>query len=154
MAHFGVKSSDSRLQRPEFLGGSSTPITISEVLQTSDNSGGVDSGPQGNMAGHGVSVGSSDYISYKCEEHGYIMGIMSVMPKTAYQQGIPKHWSKFDKFDYFCHHSQTLANNLSINKNYITTTSSLTTKQSLDTLQDMQNINMFHLLFTELSEHH
>ena len=101
MAHFGVMSSDARLQRPEFLGGSSTPITISEVLQTSDNSGGTDGGPQGNMAGHGVSVGASDYVSYKCEEHGYIMGIMSVMPMTAYQQGIPKHFSKFDKFDYY-----------------------------------------------------
>jgi hypothetical protein len=99
MAHFGVKSSDARLQRPEFLGGSSTPITISEVLQTSDNSS--QESPQGNMAGHGVSVGSSDYVNYKCEEHGYIMGIMSVMPMTAYQQGIPKHWTKFDKFDYF-----------------------------------------------------
>ena len=53
------------------------------------------------MAGHGVSVGSSNYVSYKCEEHGYIMGLMTVMPKTAYQQGIPKHFSKFDKFDYF-----------------------------------------------------
>ena len=101
MAHFGVMSSDARLQRPEFLGGSSTPITISEVLQTSDNSGGSEGGPQGNMAGHGVSVGSSDYVTYKCEEHGYIMGIMSVMPMTAYQQGIPKHFSKFDKFDYY-----------------------------------------------------
>jgi len=101
MAHFGVTSSDARLQRPEFLGGSSTPITISEVLQTSDNSGGADGGPQGNMAGHGVSVGSSDYINYKCEEHGYIMGLMTVMPMTAYQQGIPKHFSKFDKFDYY-----------------------------------------------------
>ena len=101
MAHFGVRSSDARLQRPEFLGGSSTPITISEVLQTSDNSGGADGGPQGNMAGHGVSVGQSDYVSYKAEEHGYIIGIMSVMPMTAYQQGIPKHFSKFDKFDYY-----------------------------------------------------
>jgi len=101
MAHFGVKSSDSRLQRPEFLGGSSTPITISEVLQTSDNSGGTEGGPQGNMAGHGVSVGQSDYVSYKAEEHGYIIGIMSVMPMTAYQQGVPKHFSKFDKFDYY-----------------------------------------------------
>ena len=101
MAHFGVRSSDARLQRPEFLGGSSTPITISEVLQTSDNSGGTEGGPQGNMAGHGVSVGQSDYVSYKAEEHGYIIGIMSVMPMTAYQQGIPKHFSKFDKFDYY-----------------------------------------------------
>lgn len=101
MAHFGVRSSDARLQRPEFLGGSSTPITISEVLQTSDNSGGTEGGPQGNMAGHGVSVGQSDYVSYKAEEHGYIIGIMSVMPMTAYQQGVPKHFTKFDKFDYY-----------------------------------------------------
>ena len=104
MAHFGVMSKDARLQRPEFLGGSQTPITISEVLQTSNQAvspSGVTETPQGNMAGHGVSVGSSDYVTYKCEEHGYIMGIMSVMPMTAYQQGVPKHWSKFDKFDYY-----------------------------------------------------
>lgn len=99
MAHFGVRSSDARLQRPEFLGGSATPITISEVLQTSDTS--QTTTPQANMAGHGVSVGSSNYVSYKCEEHGYIIGIMSVMPKTAYQQGIPKHFKKLDKFDYY-----------------------------------------------------
>lgn len=102
LAHFGVQSSDARLQRPEFLGGSATPITISEVLQTSESRvAGSDETPQGNMAGHGVSVGSSNYVSYKCEEHGYIMGLMTVMPKTAYQQGIPKHFFKFDKFDYF-----------------------------------------------------
>ena len=104
MAHFGVQSSDSRLQRPEFLGGSSTPITISEVLQTSNPAvtpAGTTLTPQANMAGHGVSVGSSNYVSYKAEEHGYIIGIMSVMPKTAYQQGIPKHFKKLDKFDYY-----------------------------------------------------
>ena len=67
-AHFGVRSSDARLQRPEFLGGSSTPITISEVLQTSANAN--EPSPQGNMAGHGVSVGSSNYVSYRAEEHG------------------------------------------------------------------------------------
>ena len=99
LAHFGVQSSDARLQRPEFLGGSATPISISEVLQTSDAA--AEDTPQGNMAGHGVSVGSSNYVSYKCEEHGYIMGIMTIMPKTAYQQGIPKHFQKFDKFEYF-----------------------------------------------------
>ena len=98
-AHFGVRSSDARLQRPEFLGGSSTPITISEVLQTSANAN--EPTPQGNMAGHGVSVGQSNYVSYRAEEHGYIIGIMSVMPKTAYQQGVPKHWKKLDKFDYY-----------------------------------------------------
>lgn len=99
MAHFGVKSSDSRLQRPEFLGGSATPVTISEVLQTSDNAS--ETTPQANMAGHGVAVGQSKKVSYFCEEHGFILGLMTVMPKTAYQQGLPKIFSKFDKFDYF-----------------------------------------------------
>ena len=99
LAHFGVRSSDSRLQRPEFLGGSSSPVSISEVLQTSDDSAGTT--PQGNMAGHGISVGGSKNIRYYCEEHGFIMGIMSVMPKTGYMQGLPKFFSKFDKFDYY-----------------------------------------------------
>ena len=104
LAHFGVQSSDARLQRPEFLGGSATPMSISEVLQTSNTAEGptsADETPQGNMAGHAVSVGSSNRVAYKCEEHGYIIGIMSVMPKSAYQQGVPKHFTKFDKFDYF-----------------------------------------------------
>jgi hypothetical protein len=98
-SHFGVTSSDSRLQRPEFLGGGSSPVTISEVLQTSSNA--TQPTPQGNMAGHGISVGSNNNFTYSCEEHGYIMGIMSILPKTAYQDGIPKHFLKFDKFDYF-----------------------------------------------------
>lgn len=99
MSHFGVRSSDARLQRPEFLGGSSTPMSISEVLQTSATS--AEPTPQGNMAGHGISAGANGQISYYCEEHGYIIGIMSVMPRTSYQNGIPKSWLKFDKFDYF-----------------------------------------------------
>jgi hypothetical protein len=99
LSHFGVRSSDARLQRPEFLGGGSTPMVISEVLQTSDAAAGET--PQGNMAGHGISVGANNSFSYYAEEHGYIIGIMSIMPKPAYQQGIPKHFLKFDKFDYY-----------------------------------------------------
>lgn len=99
LSHFGVRSPDARLQRPEFLGGGTSPVTISEVLQTS----GTDSEPtpQGNMAGHGISVGANNSFSYYAQEHGYIIGIMSILPKTAYQQGIPKHFLKFDKFDYY-----------------------------------------------------
>lgn len=99
LAHFGVKSSDARLQRPEFLGGGSSPMTISEVLQTSDAA--TATTPQGNMAGHGISVGANNAFSYFAEEHGWIIGIMSIMPKTAYQQGIHRMWNKFDKFDYY-----------------------------------------------------
>lgn len=97
LSHFGVKSSDARLQRPEYLGGSKSAMVISEVLQTSESS----NTPQGNMSGHGISVDRKNTVNYYCEEHGYIIGIMSILPKTAYQQGIPRHFSKFDKLDYF-----------------------------------------------------
>lgn len=97
-AHFGVKSSDARLQRPEYLGGGRQKVSISEVLQTSESS---ENSPQGEMAGHGISIGSTNRFKAFFEEHGYVIGIMSVLPRTAYQQGIPKHLQKFDRFDYF-----------------------------------------------------
>ncbi|QCS37349.1 major capsid protein [Tortoise microvirus 90] len=100
LSHFGVKSSDARLNRPEYLGGNKQPMVISEVLQTSTPSAEGPT-PQGNMAGHGISVGGGKSFSYYAEEHGYIIGIISVMPKTAYQQGIPRHFSKFDYLDYY-----------------------------------------------------
>lgn len=98
-SHFGVKSSDARLQRPEYIGGTKVPITISEVLQTSETT--ETSTPQGNMAGHGIGYGNSGRAHKFCEEHGWIVGILSVMPKTAYQDGLPKKYIKFDKFDYY-----------------------------------------------------
>ena len=79
LAHFGIRSSDGRLQRPEFLGGSTSPIMISEVLQTSQ----TDTSPQGNMSGHGLNLGNGGTISTFCEEHGWIIGIMSVTPKLS-----------------------------------------------------------------------
>lgn len=98
LVHFGVKSSDKRLQRPEYITGIKAPVVISEVLNTT----GTEDAPQGNMAGHGVAVTSGKYGSYFAEEHGYIMCIMSVMPKTAYQDGIPKHFLKTtDPFQFY-----------------------------------------------------
>jgi hypothetical protein len=98
LTHFGVKSSDKRLQRPEYITGVKSPVVISEVVNTTGQDGGL---AQGNMAGHGISVTSGRSGSYYCEEHGYIIGVMSVMPKTCYQQGIPKTFLKNDNLDYF-----------------------------------------------------
>lgn len=98
LAHFGVKSSDARLQRPEYITGTKSPVIVSEVL---NNTGETDGLPQGNMAGHGVSVTSGKYGNYRCEEHGFIIGVMSVMPLPAYQQGVPKHFLREGRFDYF-----------------------------------------------------
>lgn len=95
MAHFGVKSSDARLQRAEYIGGSLQGMTISEVLSTAETSV-----PLGGMGGHGISVGGGNTFNYRSEEHGFIIGIISVRPDTKYQQGLHRMWSRQDKLDY------------------------------------------------------
>lgn len=98
-AHFDVVSDDARLQRPEYLGGGTTPVVISEVLSTFQAPDG-EGNPQANMAGHGVSVGGKNGFTRSFKEHGYVITLMSVLPRTSYQQGIPRHMLRFDKFDY------------------------------------------------------
>jgi len=107
LSHFGVVSDDARLQRAEYLGGGKSPIAISEVLQTGPTV--VDGGEphanippsaQGNMAGHGIAASGINGFNKKFKEHGYVIGLMSVLPKTAYQQGIPRHLQRFDKLEY------------------------------------------------------
>lgn len=98
-SHFGVTSSDARLQRPEYLGGGLNEMVISEVLSTFQDVGVGE--PQGNMAGHGVSYGRTNGFKRSFEEHGYVIGLLSVIPRTAYQDGIPRHFSRFDKLDYY-----------------------------------------------------
>lgn len=98
LAHFGVRSSDARLQRPQFLGGGKMPIAVSEVLQTSSTDA---TSPQANMAGHGISAGINNGFKHYFEEHGYVIGLMSIMPRTGYQQGVPRDFTKFDNMDFY-----------------------------------------------------
>lgn len=97
--HFNTRTGDARLNRPEYIGGGKQSVAFSEVLQTSTGTE-TDPSPTGTMAGHGLSMGINKGFNYTATEHGYIIGIMSVMPTTAYQQGIPRHFSKFDPLDY------------------------------------------------------
>ena len=98
LSHFGVRSSDARLQRPQFLGGGRMPISVSEVLQTSSTD---ETSPQANMAGHGISAGINNGFKHYFEEHGYIIGIMSITPRSGYQQGVPRDFTKFDNMDFY-----------------------------------------------------
>lgn len=98
MGHFHVRSSDARLQRPEYLGGGVTDINIGEVLQTSATDG---TSPQGNMAGRGFGIGRSNQCIYRAEEHGYLFGIMSIIPEPYYYQGIDKEWTRQSRVDYY-----------------------------------------------------
>lgn len=97
LSHFGVRSEDARLQRSEYLGGGKAPIVISEVLQTSSTDS---TSPQGNMSGHGFSLGRSRGIHKTFTEHGYLLGILSVMPKSSYFQGLNRMYSRKSRFDY------------------------------------------------------
>lgn len=98
MGHFHVRSSDARLQRPEYLGGGVTDINVGEVLQTSATDA---TSPQGNMAGRGFGIGRSNQCTYRAEEHGYLFGIMSIIPEPYYYQGIDKEWTRQSRVDYY-----------------------------------------------------
>lgn len=97
-SHFSVSPRDERLQRPEYIGGSKSPCIISEVLQTSSTDSTT---PQGNLAGHGISVADSFCGKYHAKEFGLIMGILSIMPRSAYSQGIDKQWLRKTKYDFY-----------------------------------------------------
>lgn len=94
---FGIKPRDSRIQRPEYLGGSKSMLQISEVLQTSE---GENTGV-GTMRGHGVSGLRQRPIRFRAPEHGIIIGILSIRPDSVYTQGLARQWTKFSKLDYF-----------------------------------------------------
>lgn len=97
-SHFGVTSPDSRLQRPEYLGGNRIPININQVLQTSQTS---DQSPQGNPVGQSLTTDThSDFVK-SFVEHGFVIGVMVARYDHTYQQGLERFWSRKDRFDYY-----------------------------------------------------
>lgn len=97
-AFFGVKSSDARLQRSQFLGGCKNPVVVSQVLQTSET---TQSSPLGQPAGNAVSAGGKYVFDHTFEEYGYVIGLISVVPKADYIQGIPKMYLRRDVYDFY-----------------------------------------------------
>lgn len=99
---FGVRTSDGRLQRPLYLGGSSCPLVMEATAQTSQTvTQGDNPSVQGNLAGNGASVTSDFIFKNRFEEHGFIIGIMSIIPRASYYQGIPQKYLRQDRFDYY-----------------------------------------------------
>lgn len=98
LSFFGVKTSDGRLQRAEFLGGSKQPVVVSQVLQTSES---TESSPLGEPAGTAVSAGGKYIFDRQFEEYGFVIGLISVMPKADYLMGIPRKYNKRDVYDYY-----------------------------------------------------
>lgn len=98
-SHFGVSPTDSRLQRPEYVGGLKMPVVVSEVLQTSAVDG--QPTPLATMGGHGISVDRQYQGKYFAEEYGVMMSILSVIPEAVYSQGIDRQWLRNSRYDFF-----------------------------------------------------
>lgn len=101
-SHFGVVSPDQRLQRPEYLGGGSSPVIISPVAQTSETDPtGPDASPQANLAAIGTVQMSGHGFTKSFTEHSIIIGIVNVRADLTYQQGLHRMWSRSTRFDFF-----------------------------------------------------
>lgn len=96
LRYLGIKASDARLQRPEYLGGGRQTIQFSEVLQTAE---GTD--PVGTLRGHGIASMRSNRYRRFIEEHGYILSFLLVRPKSIYMQGLDRTWLRRVKEDFW-----------------------------------------------------
>lgn len=111
LAYLGVRSSDARLQRPEYLGGGKQTIQFSEVLQTAEGTN-----PVGELRGHGIAAMRSNRYRKFFEEHGYVITVLSVRPKTIYAQGLFRHWNRRTKEDYWQRELQHIGQQEVLNK--------------------------------------
>ena len=97
-SHFGVVSPDMRLQRPEYLGGGSTPVIINPIAQTFSMEG---SKPLGELAAYGVCAPEGHGFTYSATEHCLLLGLVSVRADLNYQQGLERMWSRQTRLDYY-----------------------------------------------------
>ena len=95
-SHFGVVSPDMRLQRPEYIGGGSSPLMITPVAQTAPTTGLT----VGALGGAGTATGQHQ-AHYASTEHGYILGLINVKSDLSYQQGMHKMWKRSTRYDFY-----------------------------------------------------
>jgi hypothetical protein len=100
-SHFGVTSPDSRLQRPEYLGGGSTAININPIAQTSSSTVTASTTPLGTLAAMGTALASGHGFTQSFTEHGVIIGLAAVRADLTYQQGLHKMWSRQTRYDFY-----------------------------------------------------
>ena len=97
-SHFGVVSPDHRLQRPEYLGGGSTPINITPIAQTSSTDATT---PQGNLAAMATASATGHGFTKSFTEHCLLLGIVNVRADLTYQQGIDRMFSRETRYDFY-----------------------------------------------------
>jgi hypothetical protein len=96
--HFGVTSPDSRLQRPEYLGGGHSYININPVAQTSATDATT---PQGNLAAVGTTHVNNHGFVKSFTEHCVIIGLVNVRADLTYQQGLNRMFSRQTMYDFY-----------------------------------------------------
>lgn len=110
----GVRSSDARLQKPEYLGGGKSVIQFSEVLQTAPSA--TDSSFTGDLKGHGITAMRSNRYRRFFEEHGFIISLVSIRPKTMYMNAVPKLWNRRTKSDFWQREFEHIGQQAVLNK--------------------------------------
>ena len=96
--HFGVTSPDARLQRPEYLGGGSSPIIVTPIEQTSSTDA---TSPQGNLAAMATSTMTGHGFTKSFTEHCVLIGLVSVRADLTYQQGLDRMFSRETRYDFY-----------------------------------------------------
>lgn len=95
---FNQITPDYRLDRPEFICSQTQEIQISDIPQTSATQ---ENSAQGNLAGKGLSYGVGGEFKYHCQEHGFLITIACILPRTSYCNGISRMWTRENRYDYF-----------------------------------------------------
>jgi hypothetical protein len=112
-SHFNVTSPDARLQRPEYLGGGSSPVNISPVAQTTSTDA---VSPQGNLAAIGTTVLNNHSWTKSFTEHCILIGMVSVRADLTYQQGLNRMFSRNTIYDYYWPTLSTIGEQAVLNK--------------------------------------
>ncbi|WNK14548.1 MAG: major capsid protein [Microvirus sp.] len=115
LSHFGIRSPDARLQRPEYLGGGKTPLTITPVPQTTATGLTGGTSPLGTLAAAGTVIAKHGF-NQSFTEHGHIIGLAWIRSTPGYQQGIRKLWSRLTRYDFYLPVFQALGEQAVLNK--------------------------------------
>lgn len=95
---FGIYPQDSRLQRAEYLGSKYFNIQTQTIAQTSP--GGTGQTKQGNLTGQASGVGRGLGVTYEAQEHGILMSLVIIRPKTVYDGGMNRMYLRKSRFDF------------------------------------------------------
>lgn len=115
-AHFGVISPDARLQRPEYIGGGSSNISINPIAQTSGTNASGTTSPLGTLAAMGTALAHNHGFTYSSTEHGVVIGLVAVRADLTYQQGLARMWSRSTRYDFYFPAFATLGEQAVLNK--------------------------------------